>query len=71
MTSDPYTPPRFLTETEVAEMTGISISKLRQDRYRSKGIPYSKVGCSVRYLLSDVLDFMAAHKVIPGRGESR
>lgn len=60
--------PRFLTETQVAKLTGISLSKLRQDRYRSKGIPYSKIGQSVRYLLSDVLAFMESHKVVPGQG---
>lgn len=54
---------RFLPERDVAEITGLSLSKLQQDRHYRKGIPYSKVGKLVRYSLQDVLNYMEAHKV--------
>lgn len=61
------TPPlQFLTEKEVAELTGFSLSKIQQDRFYRRGIPYSKAGRCVRYLLQDVLHFMEQHKVQHG-----
>lgn len=52
------------TEKEVSKMTGISVSTLQKQRFRGKGIPYSKVGVkSVRYNLQDVVDYMEAQKI--------
>ena len=48
----------WLTERQVAEMTGISRSTLQKNRFYQKGIPYSKVGASVRYALADVQAYM-------------
>jgi len=58
----------YLTEREVAEITARSVYTLRAERFKGKGIPYVKIGRSVRYLFDDVLAFMEAHKVIPGQG---
>lgn len=57
---------RWITEKEVAEITGFAVQTLRNDRHRCKGMPYSKKGRSVRYKASDVQEFMERHKVIPG-----
>jgi excisionase family DNA binding protein len=54
----------WLTEKEVASRTSLSLSKLRQDRHKCRGIPYSKVGRSVRYSLADVEAFMESNKVV-------
>ena len=59
---------RFLTEKEVAVMTGISVHTLRNRRHRGVGFPYNKVGKSVRYSLLDVERFMAGCRVDPGAG---
>jgi hypothetical protein len=56
---------RWLTEKEVAELTGFAIQTLRNDRHRCKGLPYSKKGRSVRYRLGDIAEFMESNKVIP------
>lgn len=57
-------PIRWLTERDVSKMTGISVSTLQKQRFRGKGIPYSKVGVkSVRYNLQDVVDYMDAQKI--------
>jgi len=54
---------KYLNEREVAELTSRSLSTLRNERSLGLGIPYSKVGRSVRYSLADVVEFMEAHKV--------
>jgi len=54
---------QYLTETQVSEMTKIALPTLRNQRSRGVGIPYSKLGRSVRYLLADVKDYMAKHRI--------
>ena len=39
---------KYLTEKEVAEITGISLSTLRNERSLGQGMPYVKLGRSVR-----------------------
>jgi hypothetical protein len=58
--------PTYLTEVEVAEMTRRALSTLRNDRFYRRGIPYIKVGRSVRYDLRDVIAFMEAGKIVTG-----
>ena len=57
--------PRFLTESEVAHMTGFPLGRLRNDRFERRGLPYVKFGRSVRYALEDVLKHLNSHKVVP------
>jgi len=54
---------KYLNEVMVADMTGRALSTLRNERAKCQGIPYVKIGRSVRYNLQDVIDFMEAHKV--------
>jgi len=54
---------RYLTEVQVATMTGFALSTLRNKRFIGEGIPYVKVGRSVRYSLTDVVDFMENCKI--------
>lgn len=53
----------YVSEREVSRITGLAIQTLRNWRFRGEGIPYSKIGRSVRYLLSDVYSFMENHRV--------
>ena len=55
---------KYLTEKEVAEITGISLSTLRNERSLGQGMPYVKLGRSVRYSLSDVIDYMESRKIV-------
>lgn len=57
---------RYIDEKEVSRITGISVHTLRNSRAEARGIPYSKIGRSVRYRMSDVLAFMEAGRVEPG-----
>lgn len=56
---------RWLDEREVSCLTRLSLSTLRAQRFYGKGIPYSKVGRSVRYSLADVATFMKSRRVVP------
>lgn len=53
----------YITEKEVARITSRALQTLRNDRHRGRGIPYSKIGASVRYSVHDVLEFMEGHKI--------
>lgn len=56
---------RYLTPLEVEKLTGRKCQTLANERYRGEGIPYYKVGASIRYKLSDVISFMEQHRVVP------
>jgi hypothetical protein len=56
---------KFLTPRQVNELTGIALQTLANARHRRRGIPYSKIGGSIRYSLSDVLNFMESHRIAP------
>ena len=55
--------PQYLTEAQVSEITGIALSSLRNQRFERRGIPYSKIGRSVRYNYNDVITYMEDHKI--------
>ena len=54
---------RALTEREVADMLGLSVATLRAWRHRGRGPRFLRLGRSVRYLPSDVADFVRASAV--------
>lgn len=58
---------KYLTETEVSELTGFALSTLRNDRFHRRKLPYIKVGKSVRYDRDDVIAFMESCKVQTSR----
>ena len=47
-------PRLFLTEVEVAERQGRSVKTLQNQRVNGDGIPFLKLGRTVRYRLADV-----------------
>lgn len=48
----------LLTETEAAQLRGQSVRTLQAERVRGGGCPFVKLGRSVRYRRSDVLQFI-------------
>jgi hypothetical protein len=54
--------PHIATSPQVAAIMQTTVDALRMTRYRGGGLPYLKVGASVRYLRKDVLDYLAAHR---------
>lgn len=51
---------RLLTELQVAERQGRAVKTLQNQRVTGDGIPFVKLGRSVRYRLSDVEAWEAA-----------
>jgi len=60
----------WLTEREVSGITGLSVSTLQKQRLYSRGIPYSKIGKSVRYAYDDVMAFMWAARIDPAGNQT-
>ena len=54
---------KFLTEKQVNKITMIPLQTLRNNRFERNGMPYIKIGRSIRYELLDVVDFMQSHKI--------
>jgi predicted DNA-binding transcriptional regulator AlpA len=50
--------PEYLTPKQVAQLTGFSVKTLERYRHRGLGPPYVKVNRSIRYLVSDVREWM-------------
>jgi len=49
---------RFLSPKEVKELTGRGIQTLANERSRGEGIPFYRVGRSIKYRMPDVLNYM-------------
>ncbi len=56
---------RWVAPIEVEKITGKKLQTLANERYRGTGIPYYKVGSSIRYKLSNVISYMEAHRIEP------
>ena len=54
---------KWIGEKEVSEMTGRALPTLRNDRFLGRGLPYTKMGKSVRYSIEDVVAYMEARRV--------
>lgn len=54
--------PPLLTPRELAAVLRTTEAALAQDRYRQRGVPYVKFGNRVRYLCSDVHDYLLARR---------
>ena len=57
---------RYLTETQVAERTSISLKTLRRWRLENRGPKYSKFGSLVRYGVEELIQWEQAQ---PSGGE--
>ena len=54
---------RWIEEKPVSKITGRALQSLRNDRSLNRGIPYYKIGKSVRYKESEVREWMERHRV--------
>lgn len=54
---------RWIGERAVSEMTGRALPTLRNDRFLGRGLPYTKMGKSVRYSIDDIVAYMEARRV--------
>jgi hypothetical protein len=58
-------PDRLVPDRIAGEIVGISVATLRRWRYEGRGPRYAKVGSSVRYKISWLLEFVDAGMVEP------
>jgi len=54
---------RYIKDTEVAEITGIAVQTLRNSRFLGQGFPYYKIGKSVRYKYSEILEHLERYRI--------
>lgn len=54
---------RWIDERAVSEMTGRALPTLRNDRFLGRGLPYTKMGKSVRYSIDDIVAYMEARRI--------
>jgi len=57
---------KLLNQKEVSEWTGMSLAWFEISRFKGTGIPYVKIGRSVRYKTSDVQRWINSHVVCTG-----
>ncbi len=60
-------PMRAMNDHEVSLLVGKSVQSIRNDRSLGKGIPYFKVGRTVRYRRGEVLKWLDAQRIEPRR----
>jgi predicted site-specific integrase-resolvase len=56
---------QYLSEKDVAEITKLSLSTLRNYRCLGKAPVYLKVGKAVRYRENDIIRFMERNRIEP------
>lgn len=57
---------KLLTQQQVVELTGMSPAWFEMSRFKGTGIPYVKIGRSVRYRQQDIDKFIFDHLVCTG-----
>jgi predicted DNA-binding transcriptional regulator AlpA len=55
-------PPKLLSTSDLAELLGLSISKINKWRLASDGPPYIKLGARCAYDPADVAAWLASNK---------
>lgn len=65
-----FTPDAVVSEDGAAEFLGCTKYCLRSWRTKKINVPYLRIGRLCRYRISDLQDFLTAHRVEPG-GEKR
>jgi hypothetical protein len=57
-----------LSERAAAELLACTVHAMRAWRYRRQGPPFCRVGRLVRYMRSDLEQFLAGNRTQPGDG---
>ena len=60
-----------LTEAEAAARLGLKVATLRAWRHQGRGPVYVRLGRAVRYLVSDIEDFLSSSRHRPTRDLER
>jgi excisionase family DNA binding protein len=60
-----------LTETEAATRLGLKVATLRAWRHQGRGPAYVRLGRAVRYLSTDIDEYLHSNRHSSTRGEDR
>ena len=58
---------QLLNEKNLAKQLDVSVAKLRKDRFENRGLPYTRIGRSVRYNLVSVLKSLKDNSMLQPR----
>ncbi|GAI92611.1 unnamed protein product [marine sediment metagenome] len=58
---------RYLNDKEASEITGKAVSTLRNERSLKKGIPFIRMGGSIRYSIKDIVSYMDGCRIQTGQ----
>ena len=64
-------PNQPLTETEAATRLGLKVATLRAWRNQGRGPAYVRLGRAIRYLSTDLDEFLHSNRHNPGAGQVR
>ncbi len=59
----------LLKETEVARLLNCHVQSLRNSRFSGKGLPFYKIGKSVRYDPADIERYLQDHRIEPEKDQ--
>ncbi len=54
---------QLIDEKNLSKILGKSLQTLRNDRFLKKGVPYFKIGRSVRYSIDDVENYIEKSRI--------
>ena len=58
-----------LTETEAAARLGLKVATLRAWRNQGRGPAYLRLGRAIRYLTTDIDEFLQSNRQVPERSQ--
>lgn len=56
---------KAVNEKIAADILDVGVQSLRNDRSHHRGMPYVKIGRSVRYLMSDIESYLQTNRIVP------
>ena len=54
---------QLISEKCLADLLGISVKKLQNDRWLGQGIPYIRMNRTIRYSLDDVEEYLNKNRI--------
>lgn len=54
---------QLINEKNLSKILGKSLQTLRNDRFLKKGVPYFKIGRSIRYSIDDVENYIEKSRI--------
>lgn len=55
----------YVKDVVAAGFLGCSVSRLRSDRFRCRGLPFYRFGRSILYKISDIEEYLERTKIVP------